>query len=59
MQVKWKKLTARLLVWFASELVLSSFNLDTLADYSEFLVNQKGWVELVKANCYPGCIVGC
>ena len=38
MQVQWKKLLAKTIVWLAAEILLSLLGLDNLADYSEFLL---------------------
>ncbi|MDJ0682361.1 MAG: hypothetical protein QNJ18_21180 [Xenococcaceae cyanobacterium MO_167.B52] len=37
MQVQWKKLLAKTIVWLAAEILFSFLGLDNLADYSEFL----------------------
>ncbi len=37
MQVQWKKLLAKTIVWLAAEILLSFLGLDNLADYGEFL----------------------
>ncbi len=37
MQVQWKKLLAKIIVWLAAEILLNFLGLDNLADYSEFL----------------------
>ena len=37
MQVKWKKLLAKTVVWLAAEILLNFLGLDELADYSEFI----------------------
>ncbi len=37
MQVQWKKLLAKTIVWLAAEILLNFLGLDNLADYSEFL----------------------
>jgi hypothetical protein len=35
------------ILWAIAEIILSSAGLDTLADYSEFLVNQKSTVSII------------
>ena len=40
MQVQWKKLLAKIIVWLAAEILLNFLGLDTLADYSEFLFDR-------------------
>ncbi|ERT08991.1 hypothetical protein M595_1051 [Lyngbya aestuarii BL J] len=37
MQVRWKKLITKTLIWLLAELLLNLIGLDDLADYSEFL----------------------
>lgn len=36
MKVKWSKLIKSLTIWLASEILLNSLGVDSLADYSEF-----------------------
>lgn len=38
MGIQWKRLWIRVIVWALAEIVLSTIGLDTLADYSEFLL---------------------
>lgn len=40
MQVQWKKLLAKIIVWLAAEILLNFLGLDTLADYSEFVFDR-------------------
>lgn len=40
MQVKWKKLLAKTVVWLASEILLNFLEIDNLADYSEFIFDR-------------------
>ena len=37
MEVRWKTLLTKTLIWLTAEIVLNSMGLDTLADYSEFV----------------------
>ena len=37
MQVKWKTLFAKAIIWLGSEIILNFVGLDNLADYSEYL----------------------
>ena len=37
MRIKWHTLLTKTLIWLASEIILNSIGLDTLADYSEFV----------------------
>ena len=46
MKVKFGKLFIHLAVWTLSEVTLNLVGLDTLADYSEFLLNQQQIVDL-------------
>jgi len=41
MNVQWKKLVAKTVLWLAAEILLNSLNLDTIADYSEFVLECK------------------
>lgn len=38
------------ILWVVAEVILSSSALDTLADYSEFLINQKTGVAIVRLH---------
>ncbi len=37
MQIKWKKLLRKTIVWLAAEIYLNFLGLDNLADYDEFI----------------------
>jgi|GEM_PF-792914 len=41
MQMKWKRVFAKTLVWIAAEIALNLLGLDNLADYSEFLFERE------------------
>lgn len=41
MNQQWQKSTFRILFWICAEIVLNLLNLDTLSDYSEFLLEQQ------------------
>ena len=41
MQVKWNKILAKMIVWFAAELLLNFLGLDNLADYGEFIFEKE------------------
>ncbi|WP_299488357.1 hypothetical protein [Acaryochloris sp. IP29b_bin.137] len=41
MNQQWQKSTFRILFWIFAEIVLNLLNLDTLSDYSEFLLEQQ------------------
>ena len=40
MQISWKILLTKTIIWLASEILLNSIGLDTLADYSEFVFDK-------------------
>lgn len=40
-QVQWKKVLVKTVVWLAAEIILNSLGLDELADYSEFIYEQE------------------
>lgn len=37
MQIKWKKILGKTIVWLAAEIYLNFLGLDNLADYDEFI----------------------
>jgi hypothetical protein len=37
MQIKWKILLGKIIIWLAAEICLNFLGLDSLADYSEFI----------------------
>lgn len=39
--IQWQKLILKLVIWGAAEVTLNLIGVDHLADYSEFLLNQK------------------
>jgi hypothetical protein len=51
----WQKLSTKITIWLAAEVLLSLIGLDDLADYSEFILDQKGVV--VSSNVTPGLII--
>ncbi|MDJ0568529.1 MAG: hypothetical protein QNJ53_05735 [Pleurocapsa sp. MO_192.B19] len=51
MKIQWKKLWVKTLLWLGAEILLTSIGLDDLADYSEFLCQQKEVASIEKA--YP------
>ena len=40
MEIRWKILLIKTLVWLSVEIVLNFIGLDTIADYSEFVFNK-------------------
>ncbi len=41
MAIKWQTFLTRTLIWLALEIIFNSIGLDTLADYSEFIIYNK------------------
>jgi len=41
MAVQWHNLLFRILIWFALEIILTCLGFDDLADYSEFIIENK------------------
>jgi hypothetical protein len=41
MEIHWKTVLVKLIVWLAAEVILNLLGLDSLADYSEFLHDQE------------------
>ena len=50
MEVKWKKLFTKTVIWLAAEIILNSLGLDTLADYSEFVFDKNAPSSLISSN---------
>ena len=46
MSIRWKRLFTHALIWLATEIILNSLGIDTLADYSEFVFAQKAYTHL-------------
>ena len=46
MEIRWKTLLTKTLIWLAVEILLNSIGLDTLADYSEFVFEQNAIVQI-------------
>ncbi|MDJ0591574.1 MAG: hypothetical protein QNJ72_16500 [Pleurocapsa sp. MO_226.B13] len=51
MEIKWKKLGIKIIFWLGTEIWLTSIGLDDLADYSEFLGQEKEITARLRA--YP------
>ncbi len=51
MKIQWKKLWGKIIFWLGAEIVLTLIGLDDLADYSEFLGQQKEVASIEQA--YP------
>ena len=51
MKVQWQKLWFKTILWLGAEILLTLMGLDHLADYSEFLYQQKEVASIGKA--YP------
>ena len=46
MEIRWKTLLTKSLIWLVAEIALNSLGLDTLADYSEFVFDKNEIVHL-------------
>ena len=46
MEVKWKTLLTKTLIWLLAEILLNTMGLDTLADYSEFVFDKNAIVHV-------------
>lgn len=42
MKIQWTKLIFKTVIWFATELTLTCLGLDDLADYTEFVFQNRG-----------------
>ncbi|MDJ0596771.1 MAG: hypothetical protein QNJ72_43550 [Pleurocapsa sp. MO_226.B13] len=51
MKIQWQKLWVKIIFWLGAEILLNLIRLDDLADYSEFLGQQKEMASIEKA--YP------
>ncbi|MDJ0577742.1 MAG: hypothetical protein QNJ65_21605 [Xenococcaceae cyanobacterium MO_234.B1] len=51
MKIQWKKLWGKIIFWLGAEIVLTLIGLDDLADYSEFIGQQKEVASIEQA--YP------
>ncbi len=51
MKIKWQKLWVKTILWLGTEILLTLMGLDDLADYGEFLYEQKEVASMRKA--YP------
>ncbi len=49
MKVQWQKLWFKTILWLGAEILLTLMGLDDLADYSEFLYQQKQVASMEKA----------
>ena len=57
MEVRWKILCTKTLIWLAAEIVLNLMGLDTIADYSEFLFDNNSLSHLTSHHHNPILIV--
>ena len=46
MPIRWQKLLTNTLIWLATEIILNSLGVDTLADYGEFVFAQHPIIHL-------------
>lgn len=51
MNVRWRKLFVKISFWLASEIVLNFLGIDDLADYSEFIFENKHFSEKMASGC--------
>ena len=52
MEVRWKTLLTKMFIWLAAEIILNSMGLDTLADYSEFILDNNSVFHLTSDRIY-------
>ncbi len=45
-EIRWKKLLSKTLIWIVAEILLNCMGVDTLADYSEFVFEKNELVHL-------------
>ncbi len=50
MKVKWSQLVLKIIVWLLAEIYLTIMGLDNLADYGEFVFQDKGWLQMEKTS---------
>ncbi len=55
MKIQWKKLWGKVIFWLGAEISLTLIGLDDLADYNEFLCQQKAVASIEIA--YPTLVV--
>ena len=55
MKIQWKKLSGKVIFWLGAEISLTLIGLDDLADYHEFLCQQKLVTSIEMA--YPALVV--
>ena len=46
MEIRWKTLLTKTLIWLAAEIILNCVGVDTLADYSEFVFDKNAIAHL-------------
>ncbi len=46
MEIRWKTLFTKTIIWLAAEIILNGIGIDTLADYSEFIFDKNSLVRL-------------
>ena len=54
MQIQWPKLFVKLVFWLSAEIALTCLGLDDLADYSEFLLQDR--TNLASSAVSPGLV---
>ena len=53
LEIRWKKLLINSVIWITAEIVLNCIGLDTLADYSEFVLEKN----VVKLKFHSSLII--
>ena len=46
MEIRWKTLLTKILIWLVAEILLNCMGIDTIADYSEFVFDKSSIVRL-------------
>ena len=44
MKIKWSKLVLEMIAWLSAEIFLTTLGLDNLADYGEFVFQDRDWI---------------
>ncbi|MEM8676702.1 MAG: hypothetical protein AAGF83_23050 [Cyanobacteria bacterium P01_G01_bin.67] len=56
MKIKWQQLWLKIIFWLGTEILLTAIGLDDLADYDEFLSQQKQIASM--GTTYPTLTIG-
>lgn len=49
MKVKWSKLILKTIIWLSAEIYLTAIGLDNLADYGEFMFQDRVAIQIAEA----------